>query len=207
MTDFVSMTCPACGGKLGITKDIKSFICQYCGNEFLVRRGDGIISLSPIADDIRKVRVGVDKTASELAIKRIPKELVELESSRKKIAWELTTINYDIERLSRKDYIRRTRNIFLVLTIVAFIFFCISTALNVAFDEDIYRKIISITFLGWLVSGLVVISEEILLAKFRKVPIHKLQETKAQIETNLQNIDEEIASKEHDLRMHQETVN
>ena len=44
-----------------------------------VKRSGGIVSLSPVVDALNKVGVGVDKTAAELAIVRIKREVVELE--------------------------------------------------------------------------------------------------------------------------------
>jgi predicted RNA-binding Zn-ribbon protein involved in translation (DUF1610 family) len=36
MSDFVTLTCPNCGGKLQITPDINRFACTHCGNEHIV---------------------------------------------------------------------------------------------------------------------------------------------------------------------------
>lgn len=87
MADFVTLSCPNCGGKLEITQDIEKFACSYCGQEQIVKRGRGIISLKPVVDELKEVKVGVDKTASELAINRIVKEINE--------------INEEIEKLNR----------------------------------------------------------------------------------------------------------
>ncbi len=81
MPDFVSLTCPSCGGKLQITDDIDRFACGHCGNEHVVSRGGGIIALSPVVDGLTQVRAGVDRTASELAIVRLEKEIAELEEA------------------------------------------------------------------------------------------------------------------------------
>ena len=77
MADFIEMTCKSCGGKLKITTEIDEFACMYCGTEFRVRRGDGIVSISPLVDEMRKVSVSTDKTASELAIVRVKQEIQE----------------------------------------------------------------------------------------------------------------------------------
>jgi len=77
--DFVSLSCPSCGGKLQITSDIERFACSYCGIEHIVRRGGGIITLAPVVEGLKKVQTGVDKTASELAIQRLTREISELE--------------------------------------------------------------------------------------------------------------------------------
>jgi hypothetical protein len=80
MPDFVTLSCPTCGGKLQITNDIDRFACSHCGTEHVVRRGAGIVSLSPVLDAVRRVETGVDKTASELAIVRLQREIDALEN-------------------------------------------------------------------------------------------------------------------------------
>jgi sensor histidine kinase YesM len=85
MADYVSLTCPSCGGKLNITSDIERFACGHCGNEHIVKRGGGIVSLAPVIEHLIQVKNGVDKTASELAIKRLQEEIFTLESQRANI--------------------------------------------------------------------------------------------------------------------------
>jgi len=91
MTDFVTLTCPSCGGKLQITNDIEQFVCGHCGNEHIVRRGGGIIALAPVIESIKKVQTGTDKTASELAIKRLKEELRILESNTRNLIISVVT--------------------------------------------------------------------------------------------------------------------
>lgn len=82
MADFVTLTCPSCGGKLEITSDVERFACAHCGREHIVKRSGGIVSLSPVVDAIRQVGIGVDKTAAELAIVRLKPEISELQRQR-----------------------------------------------------------------------------------------------------------------------------
>jgi primosomal protein N' len=82
MSDYVTLSCPSCGGKLEITSDIDRFACAHCGTEHVVRRGGGLVSLTPVTEEIRRVRTGVDKTASELAIARLTKEIEEIEKQK-----------------------------------------------------------------------------------------------------------------------------
>lgn len=79
MIEFVALTCPSCGAKLEIAKDVEQFACGYCNTEYIVRRNGGVVSLSPLAENLRKIQSGTDKTASELAIKRLQKEIYNLE--------------------------------------------------------------------------------------------------------------------------------
>ena len=77
--DFVTLTCPSCGGELQVTNDIDRFACAYCGVEHFVRRGGGIVSLSPVLDRLAKVETEVNKTASDLAIMKLTEEIEELQ--------------------------------------------------------------------------------------------------------------------------------
>jgi hypothetical protein len=78
MPDYVTLTCPSCGGTLEITNDIDRFACAHCGAEHIVRRGGGIIALTPVLAGIEKVSSGVDRVAAELALPRLRVETVNL---------------------------------------------------------------------------------------------------------------------------------
>ncbi len=75
MPEVFTLTCPICGGRLQITPDMDRFACAHCGNEHIVTRGTGTVSLQPIREDLHVIGSGVDRTASELAIKRINAEM------------------------------------------------------------------------------------------------------------------------------------
>lgn len=79
MSEIISMSCPSCGGDLQIVEDIDQFACAHCGNEHIVKRFGNTISLAPVVDQLMRVQAGIDKTASELAIERLSREIGELE--------------------------------------------------------------------------------------------------------------------------------
>ncbi len=82
MADFVTLSCPSCAGRLEITQDIERFACAHCGREHIVKRSGSIVSLSPVVDALRKVEVGVDKTAAELAIVRLRREIEDIQAQK-----------------------------------------------------------------------------------------------------------------------------
>jgi hypothetical protein len=94
MENFATLTCPSCGGKLQIGNDVERFACGFCGNEHVVKRGGGIVSLTPVIAEIRNVQIGVDKTASELALVRLTNEIDSIKKLDKKIGKTLD--KYDI---------------------------------------------------------------------------------------------------------------
>src|SRR5262245_13491489 len=66
MSDFVTLTCPNCSGKLQITSDIDRFACMHCGTEHIVKRGSGVISLAPVLETLNKMQGGVDIIARDI---------------------------------------------------------------------------------------------------------------------------------------------
>jgi len=80
MNDFITLSCKSCGGKLQISPEIDDFACMYCGTEFQVKRDGGIIALTPLVDEIKKVSISTDKTATELSIIRLKEEISSIKS-------------------------------------------------------------------------------------------------------------------------------
>ena len=78
MVDTMRLTCPTCGAKLEVTEDMERFACLHCGNEMLVIRRGGAASIEPVVRELERVRDGAVRTASELAIERLDRELIEL---------------------------------------------------------------------------------------------------------------------------------
>jgi hypothetical protein len=59
MAELASLECPSCGGKFQISNDIDCFACDYCGIDYVVKKNGGILSISPIAIEIKKFSTGV----------------------------------------------------------------------------------------------------------------------------------------------------
>ena len=49
MNDFIAMSCPNCGGKLNVSPNTTTLICQNCGTEHMVRRQSGSVLLESFA--------------------------------------------------------------------------------------------------------------------------------------------------------------
>jgi DNA-directed RNA polymerase subunit RPC12/RpoP len=70
----IAMKCPNCGGKLDIYPEMSSFSCGYCGSSIQTQRRGGTVSLA-LEDVAMAIQKGTDKTAAELALRRLPGEL------------------------------------------------------------------------------------------------------------------------------------
>jgi hypothetical protein len=82
MADFITLSCPTCGGKLHITPDVDRFACVHCGNEHLVKRTGGVVALQPLAESLSSLKDATDRTASEMALRRLSDELAGLKAAR-----------------------------------------------------------------------------------------------------------------------------
>lgn len=49
VNDFITMSCPSCGGNLSISPNMPTLICQYCGVEHMIRREAGSVLLESFA--------------------------------------------------------------------------------------------------------------------------------------------------------------
>ncbi|MEA5076935.1 MAG: NADH pyrophosphatase zinc ribbon domain-containing protein [Anaerolineaceae bacterium] len=73
--DFITLTCPSCGGKLEISSNTTSLKCPNCGNEHIVRRDAGTVVLEWYArcpkcnrnDKVEKVTAIVAKEYRDLS--------------------------------------------------------------------------------------------------------------------------------------------
>lgn len=74
MLNSISLKCSNCGANLEITPDMETFACGYCGASQMVTRSGGTVSLRLLTESISRVQAGTDKTAAELAIRRLKEE-------------------------------------------------------------------------------------------------------------------------------------
>ncbi len=94
MPDFVTLTCPTCGGKLQITNDIDRFACGHCGNEQIVKRSGGIVSIAPVMEGLQKIESATSATVDELSIRRLRDEINESRNEVERLARLITTLDY-----------------------------------------------------------------------------------------------------------------
>ncbi|RYD96693.1 MAG: hypothetical protein EOP50_06390 [Sphingobacteriales bacterium] len=74
---MVPMKCVGCGANLEIELDMGVFACAYCGARQQVIARGGTVSLKPVTEALRQVQHGTDRTAAELAMPRLERELAE----------------------------------------------------------------------------------------------------------------------------------
>ena len=94
MSEFITLSCPNCGGKLGISEDFHRFTCTYCGTEHIFKRAPRIFTNEPIVQGQVNIQRGADSMAAEMAIRRLRDE-IESENRRfHTLARKLLDIDY-----------------------------------------------------------------------------------------------------------------
>ena len=88
MLDLISLKCPNCNSNLEIGREMDRFACGYCGAAQIVNRAGGTVSLKLIGESISKVQRGTDRTAAELAIRRLTGEMQEIDATRQAFEWK-----------------------------------------------------------------------------------------------------------------------
>lgn len=74
-SDFITLTCPSCGGSLNATAVQDRLHCPNCGQEHLLRLRAG---LEPALEKLQGVQEGVERAADELARQRLGEEIERL---------------------------------------------------------------------------------------------------------------------------------
>lgn len=79
---LMKLSCVNCSAPLEIGDDLERFACSYCGTNQIVERAGGIVALKKVQTAIHAVQRGTDRTAAELALPRLNKELAEAQAAR-----------------------------------------------------------------------------------------------------------------------------
>ena len=79
---LLKLSCANCSAPLEIGDGLERFACSYCGTEQIVERSGGIVWLRKVETAIKAVQRGTDRTAAELALVRLDRELGEAQASK-----------------------------------------------------------------------------------------------------------------------------
>ncbi len=96
MLPILTLKCANCGANLEVRAETETFACGYCGASQMVERHGGTVSLRLLTDSISKVQVGTDKTAAELAIRRLKEEYEDLKKSYRSLATKKSDVQKEI---------------------------------------------------------------------------------------------------------------
>jgi DNA-directed RNA polymerase subunit RPC12/RpoP len=179
---ILKLACPSCGADLEISPEMEAFACGYCGSQQMVQRRGGTVALKLVTDAISKVQVGTDRTAAELAIQRLQKEIDALTIRRQQAIDAVTTVSKASDT---------SAGMFLLICGAADLLFAIVTGS----EWDILAGLVLFTGLGAII---VYVAFRILGTGEAKVRGMKKQ--------NVAPLDEAIAAIKAELDHHQQLV-
>ena len=78
---LLKLNCVNCSAPLEIGDDLERFACAYCGTTQIVEHAGGVVALRRVESAIQAVQKGTEKTAAELALPRLEKELAAAQES------------------------------------------------------------------------------------------------------------------------------
>lgn len=79
---ILSLKCVNCGAGLEVKQDISDFACGYCGVQQQVERSGGIVALRRVEETLDDVKLGTNRTASELALARLQSDIAAIYAER-----------------------------------------------------------------------------------------------------------------------------
>ena len=75
MAKLISLNCPNCSAPIQVSEGTTRFFCMHCGTESVLIFSNGEYHPQLLSD----IKNGVDRTAAELSLQRLPNEIHELE--------------------------------------------------------------------------------------------------------------------------------
>lgn len=144
--EVMALRCAGCGANLEVDEDVDNLTCGFCKTpQEVVRRG-GTIALKKLGDAISRVQRGTDKTAAELAIPRIQRELSELEASRLR----------QVEAIVRVPPRKRLSNAVIGMAIgFAVLFFVMISMAGAGLDKSILIRVVWLLWWACLIGTIV----------------------------------------------------
>lgn len=104
----IALKCASCGAGLDIRPDMSQFACGYCGTNQVVERVGGTVSLKLLGDAIARVQASTDRTAAELAVRRLRDDLAVIQRQLDDVTRQRSAV---IEQRNMQIRIEATRRV------------------------------------------------------------------------------------------------
>lgn len=186
MPILIKLTCPKCGGKLEILSELDWVSCGYCGNELILQRSGGVITVAPIINGLKEVKIGADRAASELAIVRLNGEISDLIRRRNNIDTSQTPVGSTCSSI-----------IIVLIGLLSMLAFTIIFAPEVPLGLKIVLPVLCVIFF--------IIAVRYHNKKLDEASVAVIREASL-AQSLAESIDQEIIGKKRELKKHQDTV-
>lgn len=156
---LLNLACANCSAPLEVGAHLERFTCAYCGTAQIVERSGGVVSTRKLEVAISAVQRGTDRTAAELAMPRLARELEDVRERRAQVVQQLQS------QLEQSKTDRRT------IAIIAVVCVAILWAIFLGPILDTAWQILC--FFGAVIGTLVLVYK-----KYRLLQFDLAQETK-----------------------------
>ena len=132
-----ALKCPNCGSALQVKRGTGSFACAHCASTLAMHTDGGTVSLEPLTAGIQGIQRNTDRTAAELAIKRLNEEIAQLEGEAARIKSDAREMNTLAG--TQENEIRNGGMFFPFLFVSIIVFVVAMTAINGILDAAKWR--------------------------------------------------------------------
>jgi predicted RNA-binding Zn-ribbon protein involved in translation (DUF1610 family) len=151
-SSVVALKCPGCGAALQVDQQAETHACRYCGVTLRVDHAQGAISLRLVADAVASVQRGTDRTAAELAIRRLSEDLkgLEREQTQLRSDWDDEIAAWSKSaRLAAQTKVPGQSLVEMFVAIFAFfLVFSVFGALSMSFPAEFHGLLLLLSFAG-----------------------------------------------------------
>lgn len=146
---IVKLNCVGCGANLEIADDnIERIACGHCGTSQFIERSGGILYLRAVTETLSKVKLGTDKTAAELAIARLTREVEMIRIRRSERNAQLLAERYSLVNYWN-SVLKKRRSFPIVIAIATFFVLNLFIGLPVIVSSGGKPDMMYLSAVGW----------------------------------------------------------
>lgn len=191
MNEIVKINCPSCGGAASHDQRDQDFTCEFCGTRYQVKQTDHGISLAPFMKSVHELKSGIDRTGSEMTIRRLKEEIKELRDQLIPLLPEYERLKNEIEN---QGIPLKYRGYWWIGIIVGFILFIIA----------VIKDLVGLAIAGFLFFGLTILMY--LMAAQKAIKVKLITKRYEELSRTVIPLRETITSKLELLKKHQESI-
>lgn len=132
MNEVIKMRCPSCGAPISGKKNDQDYICDFCGTIYQVKQTNQGVSPTPDNKYGNQLKSGIDRTGSEMTIKRLKEEIQELQGRLLPLTPEYEKLKNEVENPGIPLKFLRFWWIGIIVSIIMFITAIVNDIMNLA---------------------------------------------------------------------------
>lgn len=132
MNEVIKMRCPSCGAPTSGKKNDQDYICDFCGTIYQFKQTYQGVSPTQDNKTVNHLKSGIDRTGSEMTIKRLKEEIQELQGRLLPLTPEYEKLKNEVENPGIPLKFLRFWWIGIIVSIIMFITAIVNDIMNLA---------------------------------------------------------------------------